>query len=29
MLTVALDMFSIRGYNSVSIRDISKAIGIK
>ena len=29
ILTVALDMFSTRGYSSVSIRDISKAIGIK
>lgn len=29
ILTVALDMFSTRGYSSVSIRDISGAIGIK
>ncbi len=29
ILTVALEMFSTRGYSSVSIRDISKAIGIK
>lgn len=29
ILLVALDMFSIRGYSAVSIRDISKCIGIK
>ena len=29
ILNVALDMFSTRGYSSVSIRDISRAIGIK
>lgn len=29
ILSVALDMFSTRGYSSVSIRDICKSIGIK
>lgn len=29
IIEVALDLFSINGYESVSVRDISKAVGIK
>jgi len=29
ILGIALDMFSVKGYNAVSIRDIGKAVGIK